>query len=81
MKAAGQIVIVSVFDSAPRVDLHTINFKEQEIVGSRVYTRNDFQTALSILKEDNSLEKLITQTYPLEDIQKVFRKDGRGGQS
>lgn len=68
----GQIVVVGVFKKSPIVDLLSVNFKEQELVGSRVYTDRDFNIALGILSENRKIGDIITDTISLNEIKKGF---------
>jgi threonine dehydrogenase-like Zn-dependent dehydrogenase len=50
----GTIVNVSVFKKPAEVDLQALNFKELTLVGTRVYTRADFEEACKFLIRPNS---------------------------
>ena len=68
-----EILLLSVFKDAAAVDLRTVNFAEQTIIGSRVYTAVDFKDAIDYVK--NNTEKLmpvISHVRPLSDAQKTF---------
>ena len=71
-RSRGTIVNLSVFKKPAEVDLQAINFKEIEIVGSRVYQRKDFQDAIDLAVK-LPLEPIITEEFPLEDVGDAFR--------
>jgi threonine dehydrogenase-like Zn-dependent dehydrogenase len=48
VRPRGTIINVSVFKKHPNIDMRSINFKELTVIGSRVYTRNDFEKAIDI---------------------------------
>ena len=72
-RVSGNICIVSVHKAPHEVILRDVNFKEQHIVGTRVYTREEFKEAveLSGLLEEQ-LEQVVTHVVPLKDSEKVF---------
>ena len=71
-RSRGTIVNLSVFKKPAPVDLQAINFKEIEMVGSRVYERKDFQDAIDMAMK-LPLEPIITEEFPLEDVSDAFR--------
>ena len=76
----GRIVVVAIFGEAPRVDLHKFFWKEYQMRGARVYEEQDFDEAIRFLAEEKeTLRKLVTSVFPLEEIQQAFEKivDGR----
>ena len=55
------------------VNLQDVNFKEQTLVGSRVYTLREFGQAVEYAKEiAPELEKIVTHIVPLAESEKVF---------
>lgn len=73
VRVGGMICMVSVHKKPHEVNLHDINFKEQRMIGTRVYTRDEFAQALaytSIIQED--LEKIVTHIVPLSESGNVF---------
>jgi 2-desacetyl-2-hydroxyethyl bacteriochlorophyllide A dehydrogenase len=75
----GTIVNVSVFKQPVPVDLQAVNFKELTLLGSRVYTRNDFAEAVR-LASGLPLKKLITHRFPLHEAATAYArfKSGEG---
>jgi len=72
-RVRGRICIVSVHKQPHKVDLRQINFKEQLMVGTRVYTKEEFGQAVDYCKVlEKELERIVTHIVPLRDADKVF---------
>lgn len=72
-RVGGSICMVAVHKAPHKVNLRDINFKEQHMVGTRVYTKEEFGQAVkysSQIKEE--LEEIISHVVPLKDSEKVF---------
>lgn len=67
----GTLVEVGVLKQPAPVDLQAVNFKELELVGSRVYARADFEEAIR-LADQLELERIISHTFPLAEVEKAF---------
>ncbi|RDG37440.1 alcohol dehydrogenase [Streptomyces corynorhini] len=75
----GTIVVVGVYKTPPPVDLRTVNFAEHRLIGTRVYTREDFGTAVGLIETDElGLSALPTRTYPLDEAADAFAAAGGG---
>lgn len=75
----GTIVVAGVHKTPPAVDLRGVNFAEQTLIGTRVYSREDFLTAIGLLEKDElGLASLPTTTYPLSASQDAFDAAGLG---
>ena len=72
VRPRGTIVNVSVFKKAPVVDMRSVNFKELRIIGTRVYTKTDYQKALQIAP-NLPLDKIISHRLPLTEVGTAFR--------
>jgi (R,R)-butanediol dehydrogenase/meso-butanediol dehydrogenase/diacetyl reductase len=72
VRSRGTIVNLSVFKKPVEIDLQAVNFKEVEIVGSRVYEREDFQEAIDMAMS-LPLEPIVTREFPLEGVADAFR--------
>ncbi|MCG8388912.1 MAG: alcohol dehydrogenase catalytic domain-containing protein [Cytophagales bacterium] len=69
----GRIVMVAIHGQPKNVDLFRFFWKELKLVGARVYEKEDYEESISMISRHKiPFEKLITQTEPLENIQKVF---------
>jgi 2-desacetyl-2-hydroxyethyl bacteriochlorophyllide A dehydrogenase len=70
-RCRGTIVNLGVFKRLTPVDLQAVNFKEISIVGSRVYTRQDFEDAVA-MGAALPLEGLVTHSFPLTQVAEAF---------
>lgn len=71
----GEILLLSVFKEPAALDLRRINFAEQSLIGSRVYTALDFKDAISYVNQNKSLlEAVISHVKPLSQGQEVFQE-------
>lgn len=66
VRSRGRIVLVSVHKDAHPTDLRSINFKEITVVGSRVYTRDNYDQAIKMINE-TAVTKLISHRVKLDD--------------
>ncbi len=66
VRPRGQVIVVSVHKAPHPVDLRAINFKEITVIGTRVYTRADYERAIQ-LAEDLPIEQLISHKVPIDD--------------
>lgn len=72
-RIGGTICMVSVHKAPHKVNLRDINFKEQVIIGTRVYTKEEFGQAVNYAAQiQTELEQLATHVVPLRDSEKVF---------
>ena len=58
------IVKLGVFKKPVEVDMQAVNFKEFEILGSRIYERKDFQEAIEFALR-LPLERMVSHTVSL----------------
>ncbi|MHC4872812.1 MAG: zinc-dependent alcohol dehydrogenase [Planctomycetota bacterium] len=63
----GKIIMVSVHKDAHKVDLRAINFKEIEIIGSRVYALADLQEAIELV-DKLPVDQLISVVLPIDEF-------------
>ena len=78
-KVRGRIVVVAIHGEPRPVDLQRVFWRELEIVGARVYQRQDFDTAVELLRSNAlPVEALITRTVPLSDVADGARRPRRG---
>lgn len=69
-----EILLLSVFKDPAAVDLRAINFKEQTMVGCRVYTKLDFKDAINYVNQNgDTVASVISHIQPLENGQAVFQ--------
>lgn len=76
VRSRGAIVNIGVFKAPVAIDLQAVNFKELELIGSRVYERCDFEEAIRLAAK-LPLASLVTRTFPLShaaDALQQFRE-------
>ncbi len=71
VRSRGTIVNLGVFKRPVEVDMQAVNFKEINLLGSRVYTRDDFQEAVR-LATVLPIRKIVTHSFPLKEVQAAF---------
>jgi 2-desacetyl-2-hydroxyethyl bacteriochlorophyllide A dehydrogenase len=77
LRPRGTIVNLSVFKEPVAIDMQAVNFKELEIVGSRVYERKDFQMAVDMAMH-LPLERIVTHSFPLLEVTAAFERFSTG---
>jgi (R,R)-butanediol dehydrogenase/meso-butanediol dehydrogenase/diacetyl reductase len=79
-RTRGRVVVVAVFSEPPKVDLFQCFWRELKLVGVRVYEPEDFEKAIAIAASGRlPMDRLITDTVPLEGLASAFRKIDSGG--
>jgi 2-desacetyl-2-hydroxyethyl bacteriochlorophyllide A dehydrogenase len=74
-RVGGRIVIVSIHKTPQPVDLQALSFRELTILGTRVYTRQDFADAIALLPAmADDLGKIVSSTIPLDQVQSAFER-------
>ncbi|MEU9730340.1 alcohol dehydrogenase catalytic domain-containing protein [Streptomyces sp. NPDC048002] len=81
-RVLGRVVIVGVYKEPAAVDLQAVCFKEQSVVGVRVYTREDFRTAIDLVAQNAlGLDRFPVSVYGFDRISDAFdaAATGSGG--
>ena len=79
-RVRGRIVVVAIFPEPPPVDLFRFFWRELKLMGARVYESVDFENAIRLAAAGAlPLERLVTTTVPLEQLESGFREMERGG--
>ena len=73
VRSRGVIVNLSVFKKPVEIDLQAINFKEIELLGSRVYERKDFQEAVELAMQ-LPLAPIVSHVFSLQDVTLAFEQ-------
>ena len=73
VRPRGTIVNLGVFKKPVAIDMQAVNFKELEILGSRVYERRDFEAAIDLAMH-LPLERIVTHAYPLRQVSAAFEQ-------
>jgi len=71
-RSRGVIVNLGVFKGPVEVDMQALNFKEIQMLGSRVYARKDFQAAIDMAMS-LPLAPIISAEFSLHDVSDAFR--------
>lgn len=72
-RIGGKICLTGVHKEPHAVDLQDVNFKEQRLVGSRVYTLREFGETVSYASAiQKDLEKVVTHVVGWDKADKVF---------
>ncbi|MBB4267102.1 zinc-dependent alcohol dehydrogenase [Roseospira visakhapatnamensis] len=72
-RVGGMICMTGIHKAPRAVDLRDLNFKEQILVGSRVYTKREFGQAVRYAPQiSDDLEKVVTQVVPLTQSEGIF---------
>ncbi|HTM49820.1 MAG TPA: alcohol dehydrogenase catalytic domain-containing protein [Bryobacteraceae bacterium] len=80
-RVRGRVVVVAVFSEPPKVDLFQFFWRELKLTGVRVYEPQDFEKAIEIAAAGRlPMDRLITNTVPLEGLGDAFRQLESGGQ-
>jgi len=65
----GRVVVVAIFSTPPPVSLFDVFWKELEVLGTRVYEPEDYESAIGLLASGRlPLADLITAVEPLEQL-------------
>ncbi|WP_166845420.1 zinc-binding dehydrogenase [Isoptericola sp. BMS4] len=78
-RVLGRIVVVGVYKQPAPVDLQAVCFKEQSLVGVRVYTRDDVARAVRLVADGElGLDRLPVAVFPLDDVAAAFDSAAAG---
>ncbi len=79
-RTRGRIVVVAIYSEPQKIDLFKFFWRELKMIGARVYEAQDFDKAIALAASGTlPLERLITNTVPLEDLESGFRQMESGG--
>jgi 2-desacetyl-2-hydroxyethyl bacteriochlorophyllide A dehydrogenase len=69
----GRIVMVAIHATKPQIDLFKFFWRELDMMGARVYHKQDYDTAMQLLAQGVvDCDSFITDIQPLDDIQSAF---------
>lgn len=72
-RVRGRIVVVGVYKQPTPLDLQAICFKEQTVIGVRVYTSADITRAIELIATDAlGLDRFPTKAFDLADVAAAF---------
>jgi 2-desacetyl-2-hydroxyethyl bacteriochlorophyllide A dehydrogenase len=80
LRTRGRIVVVAIFSESPKIDLFRFFWRELRLLGARVYEHEDFEAAIHLAASGAlPLDRLITHTLPMEEVESGFREMEGGG--
>ncbi len=69
----GRMVVVAIYPTPTEIDLFQFFWKELQLRGARVYEKEDYEEAISLIASGAlPIGKMITDVVPLEGIQRAF---------
>lgn len=69
----GRICMVAIHSEKPKVDVFKFFWRELELLGARVYEKEDFERAIDLIsKEKINLDPFISKVAPLDQIGEAF---------
>jgi (R,R)-butanediol dehydrogenase / meso-butanediol dehydrogenase / diacetyl reductase len=71
VRPRGVIVNLAVFKRPVEIDVQAINFKEIEMIGSRVYERKDFEVAIELAAR-LPVKAIVSHAFSLKDVSAAF---------
>ncbi|MFI5908396.1 zinc-binding dehydrogenase [Dactylosporangium sp. NPDC051541] len=76
----GRLVVVAIHPAPREVDLHRVFWRELELIGVRVYRRDDYEEAARLVLERLvPADELISRVVALEDVMQAFHALEAGG--
>jgi threonine dehydrogenase-like Zn-dependent dehydrogenase len=79
LAARGRLVVVGIHAEARQLDMHRIFWRELNIVGARVYRREDFEEAVRLLASAVvPADVLISAVEPLSTADRAFARLSAG---
>lgn len=72
-KVRGRVVMVAIHPQPVPIDLHRVFWRELDILGARVYEREDFERAIALIASGViPADDLISDIVPLDDAARAF---------
>lgn len=76
----GRLVMVAIHPSPREVDLHRVFWRELEMIGVRVYQREDYEQAVRLVSDGSvPADGLISRVVALDDVAEAFEALEAGG--
>jgi 2-desacetyl-2-hydroxyethyl bacteriochlorophyllide A dehydrogenase len=70
----GRIVMVAIHKKPCEIMFQQLSYREQVIIGTRIYAKGDFQEAISLVEDKKvDLKKIITHVFSMENAIEAFR--------
>ncbi|WP_344129950.1 zinc-dependent alcohol dehydrogenase [Luedemannella flava] len=76
----GRLVMVAIHSRPREVDLHRVFWRELEMIGVRVYQRDDYEEAIRLVRDGHvPSDRLISRIVALDDVAEAFEALEAGG--
>ena len=73
VRVGGTLCMTGIHKAPHAIDLRDLNFKELTLIGSRVYTKREFETTVAYAAAiAGDLQKVVTQVIPLSQSETLF---------
>lgn len=73
IRRKGKIISIALFEEKVPIDLNKVMISEVQLLGSSMYVKEDFNTAINIISSQKyNLESLITHHFPFERINEAM---------
>jgi (R,R)-butanediol dehydrogenase / meso-butanediol dehydrogenase / diacetyl reductase len=70
----GRIVMTAIHHEPCEIMFQQLSYREEVILGTRIYAKGDFQQAISLVKDKKvDLKKIITHVFSMENAVEAFR--------
>jgi len=70
----GRIVMVAIHKKPCEIMFQQLSYREQVIIGTRIYAKGDFQKAISLVEDKKvDLKEIITHIFSMENAIEAFR--------
>ena len=74
IQKGGDIVVLGVFGSRPRVDMSVVGDREISLIGTLMYQQNDYRQAVDWISNGSmTTDLLVTKHFPFEDYEKAYQ--------
>jgi L-iditol 2-dehydrogenase/threonine 3-dehydrogenase len=74
IQKGGEIVVVGVYGSRPRVDMSVVGDREISLIGTLMYQQNDYEEAVEWIEDGSiTLDPLVTGRFPFEQYEAAYR--------
>lgn len=73
IEKGGDIVVVAVYGERPRVDLSVVGDRELSLIGTLMYTQEDYEQAVTWLADGKlKTQSLVTSRFPFEQYEAAY---------
>jgi len=73
-RKGSEIIVVGVFGEKPEVDVGLIQDKELKVIGSLMYKKDDYETAINLIEQKKvELEPLISRHFQLREYAEAYK--------